>query len=193
MYEVAVQRRFEASHQLVGRDFGPEGLPHSHPYLLEVVLSGPHLDGEGFLFDIAALDRALDALVKRYEGRWLNDLEGFVGLNPSLERFARDVAQRLRPTLESPSLRAYTVRLWESPTAWASGRTTSAANDRRPRRASCWAISPSSRSRSKVRTASSRAACGEPSSARVSACASTSSRGRPARSPIRSPPSISRA
>jgi len=43
MYTVAVQRELIAQHFLIGGDFGPENLPHSHHYRVEV-----HLAGRGF-------------------------------------------------------------------------------------------------------------------------------------------------
>jgi 6-pyruvoyltetrahydropterin/6-carboxytetrahydropterin synthase len=50
----------------------------------------------------------------------LNDLPEFAGLNPSLEHFARILATRLAAAPERDRLTGHTVRLWESPTAWAS-------------------------------------------------------------------------
>ena len=122
MYRIGVRRRLTAQHHLIGRDFGPEGLPHSHDYLLEVSLEGPKLDEHGFLFDIAALERSLDQLIERYAGKSLNALPGFEGLNPSLERFARDVAHRLEPDLRARGPTRLIVRIWEHDTAWASHR-----------------------------------------------------------------------
>jgi 6-pyruvoyl-tetrahydropterin synthase len=40
MYTVAVQRELIAQHFLIGGDFGPENLPHSHHYRVEVRLAG---------------------------------------------------------------------------------------------------------------------------------------------------------
>jgi 6-pyruvoyltetrahydropterin/6-carboxytetrahydropterin synthase len=120
MYRIGIRRRLTAHHQLIGGDFGPEGAPHSHDYLVEVSLEGPTLDRQGFLFDLAALERSVDQLMERYEGKSLNALSGFEGLNPSLERFARDVAHRLEPQLRGGGPTRLTVKIWEHDSAWAS-------------------------------------------------------------------------
>jgi hypothetical protein len=41
-------------------------------------------------------------------------------MNPSLENFARVLATRLAAGLDRHRLSQHVVRLWESPTAWAS-------------------------------------------------------------------------
>jgi 6-pyruvoyltetrahydropterin/6-carboxytetrahydropterin synthase len=122
MFRIGVRRRLTAHHQLIGGDFGPEGLPHAHDYLIEISLEGQKLDHHGFLFDIAALERSVDRLMERYAGKSLNALPGFEGVNPSLERFAQDVAQRLEPDLRSRGPTGLTVRIWEHDSAWASHR-----------------------------------------------------------------------
>jgi 6-pyruvoyltetrahydropterin/6-carboxytetrahydropterin synthase len=122
MYRIGIRRRLTAYHQLIGGEFGPEGATHAHDYLVEVSLEGPTLDRHGFLFDIAALERSVDQLLKRYEGQSLNALPGFEGLNPTLERFARDVAQRLEPQLRGGGPMRLSVKIWEHESAWASHR-----------------------------------------------------------------------
>jgi 6-pyruvoyltetrahydropterin/6-carboxytetrahydropterin synthase len=122
MYRLGIRRRLTAQHQLLGSDFGAEGMPHSHDYLVEVSLEGPTLDQHGFLFDLAALERHVDQLMERYDGKALNALSGFEGLNPSLERFARDVAQRLEPQLRGRGPTRLIVKIWEHDSAWASHR-----------------------------------------------------------------------
>ena len=122
MDRVGIRRRLRAHHQLIGGDFGAEGVPHSHDYLIEVSLEGRTIDPHGFLFDLAALERHVDRLMERYDGKSLNALPGFEGLNPSLERFARDVAQRLEPHFTGRGLIGLTVKIWEHDSAWASHR-----------------------------------------------------------------------
>ncbi|MBX7213489.1 MAG: 6-carboxytetrahydropterin synthase [Thermoflexales bacterium] len=120
MYSVSVQRKFIAQHALIGGDWGAENDVHAHAYVLELTLSGPRLDQHGYLVDILDIERALDAQIARYANRVLNDLPEFAGLNPSLERFARFLCERLAGAIRADTLSAMTVKLWENDIAWAA-------------------------------------------------------------------------
>ncbi len=120
MYTLTVIRDFIAQHYLIGGDWGPENRPHSHHYRLELELQGRELDEHGYLVDIVAVEAALERLIARYRDHLLNDLPEFRGLNPSLEHFARILAQALAQEIQAPNLEALTVRLWEHETAWAA-------------------------------------------------------------------------
>ncbi len=120
MYTLAVRRDFIARHFLIGGDWGPENFPNSHHYLLELQLSGQQLDQHGYLCDIVAVEQHLDEVVSRYRDQLLNDLPEFAGLNPSLEHFARLLAEELDRRLASVPLSGLTVRLWENENAWAA-------------------------------------------------------------------------
>lgn len=121
MYEVAVRRKFTAFHHLIGGDWGAENAHHSHDYVLEVVCVGAQLDQHEYLFDISVLEKHLEALIERYRGQSLNALPGFEGKNPSIERFARVVAEQLEPALRTQaSLARFKIVLWEHGEAWAS-------------------------------------------------------------------------
>ena len=130
MYRLCFQRDFTARHFLVGGDWGPENQQHAHEYRLEWELRAPDLDRHGYLVDLIDVERALGAVLTRYEGALLNDLPEFAGQNPSLERFARALWERLDGTLGAPAAQAgapavrgapaSSVRLWENRQAWAS-------------------------------------------------------------------------
>ena len=118
MYRLCFQRDFTARHFLVGGDWGPENQPHAHDYRLEWELRAPDLDRHGYLADLVDVERALGAVLARYEGALLNDLPEFAGQNPSLERFARALWERLDGG--SLGVRVSSVRVWENRQAWAS-------------------------------------------------------------------------
>jgi 6-pyruvoyltetrahydropterin/6-carboxytetrahydropterin synthase len=120
MYSVAVQRKFVAQHFLIGGDWGAENRKHSHAYAIELILSGDRLDQHGYLVDIVDIERHLDELVAYYRDRTLNELPEFVGLNPSIEHFARIVCATLAGRLKANTLTGMTVKLWETDIAWAS-------------------------------------------------------------------------
>ena len=126
-YSIGLLRDFVAQHRLVGGDWGRENERHSHHYRLEVVLEGDVLDRHGYLVDISVVEPRLDRVVERYRDRMLNELPEFGDGNPALERFAAILVDQLRQGLATDAdgrggVRALTVKLWESDTAYATCR-----------------------------------------------------------------------
>jgi 6-pyruvoyltetrahydropterin/6-carboxytetrahydropterin synthase len=117
MYSLCFQREFTAQHRLVGGDWGPENTLHGHSYRVEWELRAPELDAHGFLVDLVDVERSLVSVSERYSGAVLNDLPEFESQNPSLERFARILWDRLSASLPVGVHSA--VRLWENDSAWA--------------------------------------------------------------------------
>ena len=117
MYSLCLQREFTARHALVGGDWGAENREHAHAYRVEWEMHGARLDGHDFLVDLIDVERCLDAVIGRYRDSLLNDLPEFADANPSLERFARALWERLFPAL--PSGVECSVRVWENEKAWA--------------------------------------------------------------------------
>ncbi len=113
MYTVTVSRELPAQHVLTVPDPGPEGDPHTHCYEIVVRLSGDSLDEYGYLVNIDHVEAALDTLEDRYRDAMLNDLAEFEG-NPSVERFARNVCERLRDELDAPNVTRLQVTIWET-------------------------------------------------------------------------------
>ncbi len=127
MYTLGVQRDFIARHFLIGGDWGPENFPNSHHYVLELQLTAADLDEHGYLVDIVDVTRHLDEFISRFSEKMLNDLPEFDGLNPSLEHFARIVAEGLNSRIRAENLRTLKVVLWENESAWASYQVNRAA------------------------------------------------------------------
>ena len=123
-FTVGILRDFVAQHFLIGGDWGRENQPHSHHYRFEAIFEGVELDRHGYLLDIAEVEPRLDGIVERYRDRMLNELPEFAGENPSLERFARIIADRIVTDLPAGSVDAITLKLWESDTAFATYRRT---------------------------------------------------------------------
>lgn len=120
MYTVAVQRELIARHALVGRDFGPEGRPHSHRYLVEVRLTGEQLDRFGFLADIDELTARMEEVLDGFRDRLLNELPEFAGLNPSIEHLSRILCRAFRERLQMAPAAKMMVTIRESESAWAA-------------------------------------------------------------------------
>lgn len=122
MYTIAVKRDFIARHYLIGGDWGLENYEHAHHYRLEVQIEGSELDVHGYLVDIVDIESRLESIVKRYRDQVLNNLPQFDGLNPSIEHFARILSEEFVSGLETGSMDAVTLKLWENEIAWASFR-----------------------------------------------------------------------
>lgn len=120
MYTLAVRRDFITRHFLIGGDWGPENLPNSHHYVLELQLQANELDQHGYLVDIVDVSRHLDELIGYYAEKMLNDLPEFHGLNPSLEHFSRILATALDARITANNLCGLKVILWENENAWAA-------------------------------------------------------------------------
>ena len=120
MYELGIKRDFIAKHFLIGGDWGPENLPNSHHYILELRLEGKELDQHGYLVDIVDVNQHLDVIVNYYKDQMLNEKPEFAGLNPSIENFARILATSLSERIKAQNISEIKVVLWENESAWAA-------------------------------------------------------------------------
>ena len=113
MYAVSVSRTFVAQHYLTVPNPGPEGTLHSHQYTVEATFRGPDLDEYGYLVDIDAVIDALEAVVDSLRDRTLNELPALEGRNPSAERLASIVGDRLLERLEPETATELVIRIDE--------------------------------------------------------------------------------
>ncbi len=119
MYEIYVAARFEAAHRLVG-DFGPAARTHGHTYRMEVILRGQHLADDGTLYDIGELGQAVEGLAGSMHYRDLNEVPGLADVNTTAEAVASYCWEKLAQSLRGRGLESLTVRIWESPEAYAA-------------------------------------------------------------------------
>jgi 6-pyruvoyltetrahydropterin/6-carboxytetrahydropterin synthase len=119
MYEIYVAARFEAAHRLVG-DFGPAARTHGHTYRMEVIVRGQHLGDDGTLYDIGELGQAVKALASSMHYRNLDEVPGLAEVNTTAEAVATFCWDKLAQTLRDKGLDSLTVRIWESPDAYAA-------------------------------------------------------------------------
>lgn len=120
MYTLGIKRDFIARHYLIEGDWGPENLPNSHHYVLELQLTGELLDQHGYLVDIVEVEKHLDQVVAYYREQMLNDKPEFAGLNPSIEHFSRILATTLSERIPAGNISLLRVVLWENDSAWAA-------------------------------------------------------------------------
>lgn len=124
MFELCLQKKFDASHALIGGDWGSENFPHVHHYKLEWILEAPKLGVHRYIADLVELEEVLEQALKKYRGLHLNDLAVFGGENPSLEIFAKILWEDLFGALKGRGIAGGKVILWEHEEAWASYRGT---------------------------------------------------------------------
>ncbi len=117
MYRVHVRRHFDAAHALRGYQGKCENL-HGHRWEVVVGVVSAQLDDVGMACDFTLLKRELDAILARWDHRYLNEEPPFDVLNPSSEHIARTVFELLQAAL--PDVRIESVESWESPDAWAT-------------------------------------------------------------------------
>jgi len=120
VYSTTVLTDFVAQHYLTVPNPGPEGEVHSHHYEVELTFRGPELNEHDYLVDIDDAEAALDALAARYRDELLNDCPMFEGHNPSVERFARVIFERVTDRITDDTVTELAVIVWEDDEAAAS-------------------------------------------------------------------------
>jgi len=120
VYSTTVLTDFVAQHFLTVPNAGPEGEPHSHHYEVELCFRGPELNAFDYLVDIDDAEAALASLADRYRDTMLNDCPEFEGHNPSVERFARVIFDRVTERVTDDTVTELRVTVWEDDEAAAS-------------------------------------------------------------------------
>ena len=93
-YRVTVTARFEAAHNLIDYDGGPEPL-HGHSYEVEAVLESDKLQQYDLAIDFLPAKRTLEVIAKELDYGYINEHPDFAGRNTSAENLARWFAERL--------------------------------------------------------------------------------------------------
>jgi 6-pyruvoyltetrahydropterin/6-carboxytetrahydropterin synthase len=114
VYRVTVTVRFEAAHNLIDYPGGPEPL-HGHSYRVDAVLENEKLQQYDLAIDFVAAKRALEAIAKELDYKYINEHPDFAGRNTSAENIARWFAERLDSSGELGWTRVAEVTVWEGP------------------------------------------------------------------------------
>jgi 6-pyruvoyltetrahydropterin/6-carboxytetrahydropterin synthase len=132
MYEISVEKHFDAAHYLRDYHGKCENL-HGHRYTIVVKVSADKLNDIGLAYDFTDLKTHLNKILDRYDHTCLNDVKPFDKINPSAENIASTIYKELKKSLgtardkssgaardkklgkevDAPALSA--VEVWETP------------------------------------------------------------------------------
>jgi 6-pyruvoyltetrahydropterin/6-carboxytetrahydropterin synthase len=110
-FEITTTHHFSAAHQLRLYDGSLEPL-HGHNWVVRVTVGAEKLDAIGVVMDFHELERLVEAIVRPWHNRHLNDLEPFQKLNPSAENVSVVVGSGLKLPM---NVRLLCVEVTETP------------------------------------------------------------------------------
>jgi 6-pyruvoyltetrahydropterin/6-carboxytetrahydropterin synthase len=114
MYEISVEKHFDAAHFLRGYQGKCEAL-HGHRYRVVVRVKASRLDDIGLAYDFTDLKRYLNDILSRFDHTCLNDVAPFDRINPSAENIAATIYDELNTKLSAEPITLSGVEAWESP------------------------------------------------------------------------------
>ena len=98
MYEISVEKHFDAAHYLRDYKGKCENL-HGHRYTIVVKVSAEKLNEIGLAYDFTDLKAHLNKILERYDHTCLNDVKPFDKINPSAENLAATIYKELKKSL----------------------------------------------------------------------------------------------
>ncbi len=114
MYEISVEKHFDAAHFLRGYRGKCEAL-HGHRYRIVAKVKTTQLDDIGLAFDFTELKRHLNDILSRFDHTCLNNVKPFDRINPSAENIAATIYDELKGKLAASPITLASVEAWESP------------------------------------------------------------------------------
>ncbi len=114
MYEISVERHFDAAHFLRGYKGRCEAL-HGHRFVVVARVKASGLDDIGLAYDFTELKRHLDEVLARFDHTCVNDVPPFDKVNPSSENIAAYIYEELRRRLAAAPVSISAIEVWESP------------------------------------------------------------------------------
>ncbi|MCF6247188.1 MAG: 6-carboxytetrahydropterin synthase QueD [Desulfobacula sp.] len=123
MFELKVKSRFAGAHQLTMVGQKCENL-HGHNWKIEVCVTGDALNSAGVLADFGDIKKAVRQVVEgELDHKFLNELKMFENMQPTSERIAVYIAQRVQSLLNEAlkdNVIVSKVMAWESDDACAT-------------------------------------------------------------------------
>jgi len=117
MYEIAVEKHFDAAHYLRGYKGKCEAL-HGHRFKVIARVKASRLDDIGLAYDFTELKQVLGEILSRFDHTCLNDIPPFDAINPSSEHIATTIYEELENKLAPARLSISGIEVWESPNTW---------------------------------------------------------------------------
>jgi 6-pyruvoyltetrahydropterin/6-carboxytetrahydropterin synthase len=114
MYEISVEKHFDAAHFLRGYQGRCEAM-HGHRYRVVVKVKAAQLDDIGLAYDFTELKQHLKDILSRFDHTCLNDIAPFDKINPSAENIAATIYNELKGKLVGAPITLSSVEAWESP------------------------------------------------------------------------------
>lgn len=114
MYEISVEKHFDAAHFLRGYRGKCEAL-HGHRFRVVAKVKARELNDIGIAYDFAELKELLDSILTRFDHICLNEVPPFDKINPSSENIAATIHEELKRKLSGVPLSISCIEVWESP------------------------------------------------------------------------------
>ncbi|MEW6409531.1 MAG: 6-carboxytetrahydropterin synthase QueD [Nitrospirota bacterium] len=119
MYELMIESKFSAAHQLRNYKGKCEKL-HGHNWKVAVYVITERLNDTGIAIDFAELKTTTEEILNQLDHSFLNDMFPFTEINPSSENIARWIYDSLNKKLKDRNLQVSMVTVWESDSAAAT-------------------------------------------------------------------------
>ena len=112
MYEVKINTKFSAAHQLRLYDGKYENL-HGHNWGATVIVEAEELDAMGVGIDFVVLKQKVDAILSKLDYQNINEVPPFDTQNPSAENIARWLFKALSADIDTESAKLKRVEIRE--------------------------------------------------------------------------------
>lgn len=123
MYEITVEKDFDAAHFLRGYQGKCEAL-HGHRFKVAVTIQTNSLDDIGLGYDFTELKQKLGEVLVRFDHTCLNDIAPFKRINPSSENIATTIYRELKRKIKNAGVTITAIEVWESPQSRVTYRPT---------------------------------------------------------------------
>ena len=114
MYEITVERHFDAAHFLRGYRGKCEAM-HGHRFRVVAKVKTAELDDIGLAYDFVELKKHLDDILVRFDHTCINDVPPFDRINASSENITATIYDDLKKKLAGAPVSLSVVEVWESP------------------------------------------------------------------------------
>lgn len=119
MYELMIEHRFSAAHQLRGYKGKCENL-HGHNWKVQIHVIADKLNDIDLAIDFHELKDMASEVLSALDHSMLNEVFPFTEINPSSENIAKWIFDSMRKKVDTEHLRVSAVSVWESDTASAT-------------------------------------------------------------------------